>query len=438
MIAKVVRGRGFGGLARYLESGRTGLEAGRIAWAEARNLPSAHPRDAALFMRVTAAEAPQVQRPVYHLSLAWDPSDRVNRAQIVAVADRVLRELGLDGHQALLIAHRDTEHPHVHLMVNRVHPETGRAWAGRHDYQALEQILRPLEREFGFREVPGHHGRFAGQEPPDRSQALSTGELRRWERTGRVPFGELVRGEVAGDFAEAASWMDLEARLARRGLRLQPRGRGMVVTDGQEWMKCSALARGAGRAQLEKRFGVRYVEFRRQREPSRETEGRDGRTNQGDGGGRGQENRCGERSEDPGRRGSGNGRLGTSSRADGAGRGSNQLAAGGDGRAGDGRRSHWGNGCPDRPLVDQVKSQLEQLQRVLDARAGERRGQQKKDMRVGPLEHELHRAIQVAIGALTPLEVHRVRMILTNPHRALFDGIIRGARALLLDYDRER
>ena len=118
MIAKMIRGRGFGGLARYLAAGRTGQEVGRIAWAEARNLPSAHPRDAALFMRVTAAEAPQVRRPVYHLSLAWDPSDRVDRTQIVAIADRVLRDLGLEGHQALLVAHSDTAHPHVHVMVN--------------------------------------------------------------------------------------------------------------------------------------------------------------------------------------------------------------------------------------------------------------------------------------------------------------------------------
>ncbi len=29
-------------------------------------------------------------------------------------------------------------------MVNRVHPETGRAWAGRNDYRVLEDILRPL------------------------------------------------------------------------------------------------------------------------------------------------------------------------------------------------------------------------------------------------------------------------------------------------------
>lgn len=233
MIAKVIRGRGFGGLARYLAAGRTGQEAGRVAWAEARNLPSAHPRDAALFMRATAAEAPQVQRPVYHLSLAWDPNDRVNRTQIVAVAERVLRELGLDEHQALFVAHRDTAHPHVHLMVNRVHPETGRAWAGRHDYRALEEILR----------------RWSASSTSVRCLG-TTGDSR--------------------DFAEAASWSDLEARLARHGLRVEARGRGMVVTDGRESLKCSVVAREASRTHLEMRFGERYVEYRRERAGLRE------------------------------------------------------------------------------------------------------------------------------------------------------------------------
>ncbi len=436
MIAKVIRGRGFGGLARYLVAGRTGEEAGRIAWVEARNLPSAHPRDAALFMRATAAEAHQVQRPVYHLSLAWDPSDHVNRAQMVAVADRVLRKLGLDEHQALLVAHRDTEHPHLHLMVNRVHPETRRAWAGRHDYRALEEILRPLEREFGFREVPGHHGRLPGQERPDRSQALSTEELRAWERTGERPFAELVR-EIAGrDFAEAASWTDLETRLARHGLRLEPRGRGMVVTDGRESLKCSAVAREASRALLERRFGERYVEHRRERGTSRDAEGRSGRATSRDGGRRGEENCRGEQYEDPGGGGSGNLRSGASGRADGPDRGSDGLAASRDRRAGDGGRCHGWVGGSAIPSVARVKSHVEELQRHLDVNLRER-GSRRRGGK-GASEHQLRRIVERSVLALTPVQVQRLRQMLTNPQRMLVDGIMRTGRSLLLDRDRER
>src|SRR5690606_14584799 len=121
---------------------------------------------------------------------------------MVRVADRLLAELGLQEHQVLIVAHGDTRHRHVHLMVNRVHPDTLRAWDDRHDYARIERSLRVQERELGLREVPGHHFRLEGQEPPDRAQSLSTGELRAWERTGRVPFAELVRREAGPDFAE--------------------------------------------------------------------------------------------------------------------------------------------------------------------------------------------------------------------------------------------
>src|SRR5688500_11193925 len=101
MIAKVVRGRGFGGLARYLETGSSGRESGRIAWTEARNLPSAQPREAAVMMRATASQSPRVSRPVYHLALAWDPADLSDQRTIVSAEDRVLGDLGLQDHQVL-------------------------------------------------------------------------------------------------------------------------------------------------------------------------------------------------------------------------------------------------------------------------------------------------------------------------------------------------
>jgi hypothetical protein len=47
------------------------------------------------------------------------------------------------------------------------------------------------------------------------------------------------------------SWEDLEQRLADHGLRLQPRGRGLVVTDGAEVVKASSITRGASRNKLE-------------------------------------------------------------------------------------------------------------------------------------------------------------------------------------------
>jgi Relaxase/Mobilisation nuclease domain len=155
MIAVSSSGKTFRALAAYLANGRTGEEQDRVAWAAGRNLPTSDPELAATFMQATAARSDRIQKPVYHVALSFDPNDPVDRANMERVADRVLERLGLAEHQALIVAHRDRAHAHLHLLVNRVHPDTGRAWERWKDRPTIQQVLREEERALGLREVAG-------------------------------------------------------------------------------------------------------------------------------------------------------------------------------------------------------------------------------------------------------------------------------------------
>lgn len=252
MIAKAKTGSGFAGLARYLQEG--GPPGGRVAWCETRHLPDQDPQLAARMMRATANRNERIEKPVYHLSISFDSQDQATPALMRQVAEQTLSDLGLANHQALLIAHDDRAHPHLHIMVNRVDPETGAAWNNGHDFARLERSLRQQERGLGLREVPGHHYRLEGQRAPDRT-GPTTGQLRQADRSGQVPFDERVRATAGPDFREAKSWPDLTRRLRRHGLHLEKRGRGLVVSDGRNRVKGSSLARDASLAALEKRFG---------------------------------------------------------------------------------------------------------------------------------------------------------------------------------------
>ena len=155
MIAVSSSGKSFRALAAYLAAGRSGEERERVAWAASRNLPTDDPELAATFMRATAAQSDRVEKPVYHIALSFDPDDSVDRATMERVADRVLERLGLAEHQAVIVAHRDRAHAHLHLLVNRVHPETGKAWERWKDRPLIQEVLREEERAFGLREVLG-------------------------------------------------------------------------------------------------------------------------------------------------------------------------------------------------------------------------------------------------------------------------------------------
>lgn len=153
MIGISSSSRSFAALGKYLVVGRDKVEEGRVAWTSARNLPTDDPELAAKIMRATASQNVRVSQPVYHLALSFDPRDIVDRAAMERVADRVLKELKLDQHQAVIVAHADRSHPHMHILVNRVHPGTGLVWDRWQDYPVIQRVLREEEKNLGLRPV---------------------------------------------------------------------------------------------------------------------------------------------------------------------------------------------------------------------------------------------------------------------------------------------
>jgi hypothetical protein len=256
VIATSSSGQRFAALARYLLHGRSGEEAERVAWTAGRNLDTDDPELAAVLMQATAGQNVRVEAPVYHLTISFDPNDSVTPEQMQTVADRVLADLGLSEHQALLVAHQDRAHRHVHLMINRVHPATGIAWDRWQDQPQTQRTLRTLERELGLREVAGRLYQLDGQEPPERG-ALTNGERRQAERTGDPAFPDRVRAHLA-ELRAARSWAEIQERLAEQGLHLERKGQGLVITDGEHQVKASRVARELSLRQLEARFGISY------------------------------------------------------------------------------------------------------------------------------------------------------------------------------------
>ncbi|MDQ6770578.1 MAG: relaxase/mobilization nuclease domain-containing protein, partial [Gemmatimonadota bacterium] len=249
MIAKTSSGRRFGPLADYLVHGRSGVETDRVAWTASRNLGTDEPELGAALMQATARQSAVVQVPVYHMTISFDHHDQVSPDQMQAIADKVLQDLGLAEHQTLMVSHRDRAHAHLHVMVNRIHPETGIAWERWQDRPIIERALREQERALGLREVPGRLHQIDGREAADAP--------RQSERDDNGVFRDRVRA-LLPEARATRSWEELEARLAAHGLRVEGKGQGLVVTDGAHEVKASRVARDFSLRRLEDRFGVPY------------------------------------------------------------------------------------------------------------------------------------------------------------------------------------
>lgn len=137
-------GKSFKGLAAYLlhDVGHAAT-AERVAWAESVNLDGADPEKAWRLMAATAMSAGDLKaaagikkgkkavNTAFHFSLNFNPEDAPSAELQRLAVHSSLKALGLDGYQALAVAHRDTDHAHVHVMVNLINPETGMSAASK-------------------------------------------------------------------------------------------------------------------------------------------------------------------------------------------------------------------------------------------------------------------------------------------------------------------
>jgi hypothetical protein len=224
---------------RYAEVGRDGRQS-RVAWAETYNLPTRDLELAACFMGATAnGSVSGTRTAVYFFSVSFDIDDPVDEAMMGRVARRTLRDMGLEEHEAVVVAHKDRSHPHLHFIVNRVHPTRFVLWRKWWDYGRMERSLRAQEVELGLRVVPGRHAPVPSLERTREGHTEGWQPGARWikplpgPKRGDPGFLQDVTERAAPILARVRSWGALESGLTEQGLALTVKGGGSKITDGK-------------------------------------------------------------------------------------------------------------------------------------------------------------------------------------------------------------
>jgi hypothetical protein len=89
-------------------------------------------------------------KPVLHYSLSWAIGENPTPEHMRETALSSLKVLGLSGHQALMAAHSDKDHLHVHIVVNTINPETGLTAPLKYTKERLSRWAEAYEREHGI------------------------------------------------------------------------------------------------------------------------------------------------------------------------------------------------------------------------------------------------------------------------------------------------
>ncbi|WP_079415618.1 TraI/MobA(P) family conjugative relaxase [Thiomonas intermedia] len=309
MLAKVITlkhsatGNGFAPVMRYVMRAdpRSTLPAGEMLEAGHINIPDealywelhenrlAYAEDLAGVCDSTTGACRAKGRfhgnPVYHVAINWKEGECPTAKQAERACRHVMQALGYSDHQAAWAIHRDTDNDHVHLVINRVHPESLLAISPpfKKDYLILDRCMRELEIEFGQERA---NGPFITLDSPSGPKVVRMSRAERRERglvkegdqprltrgasasehrQGAESFQTWVAGSPAHDLREclscaAPTWGDVHQTLARHGVTMQAKGSGLVVTtrlpDGRVLAgKASQLGRWASKGELEKRLG---------------------------------------------------------------------------------------------------------------------------------------------------------------------------------------
>ena len=186
----------------------------------------------------------------YHLVISFHPEDRrLTSAELEDVVRRAVRAAGLEEHQYVAVRHSEQEHEHLHVAVNKIHPETLRI---HHPYKAIhafQALASALEEELGLHRVDRTVGRSQSHKARDFEAHRGIESFARWARR-RIGASKELDG--------IASWEALHEELKSFGVCLVRRGNGLAIVDATRTnlaCKASALGHGWSKQRLCERYG---------------------------------------------------------------------------------------------------------------------------------------------------------------------------------------
>jgi hypothetical protein len=146
MVAKIVKGKGFKGVVNYVLDKTKQTE---LLAAEGVRYKSKES-----IIRSFVAQAglnPKVSKTVGHISLDFSAQDKdkLTNAKMVQIAKEYMTKMGITDTQYIIGRHYDKEHPHIHIVFNRV-DNNGKTISDKNDRYRSEKICKELTEKYGL------------------------------------------------------------------------------------------------------------------------------------------------------------------------------------------------------------------------------------------------------------------------------------------------
>ena len=235
MIAKIVKGSSFRGVVSYIldkEKDAKILVCDGL-FAENRNT-------IAMSFEAQSRMNPMVTKPVGHISLAFHKEDehRLTDRAMAGMALEYMKEIGIKDTQVLIVRHFDKEHPHVHIVFNRI-ANDGRTISDRNERIRSARICKELTKKYGLY--------FANDKEKVKHHRLKEPDKTKYE------LYSILKSEVS----RCGNWNMLAANLKKQGVDIRFQHKGSNEVQGVVFSKNGYSFRGS---KIDRRFSFSKID----------------------------------------------------------------------------------------------------------------------------------------------------------------------------------
>ena len=94
---------------------------------------------------------PDLGNAVGHIALSWSPNDadRLNNDLMIDIANEYLHKMKIQDTQVLMVRHKDRDHPHLHIVYNRVNNQ-GQTISDKFQWKLNIKVAKALTLKHGM------------------------------------------------------------------------------------------------------------------------------------------------------------------------------------------------------------------------------------------------------------------------------------------------
>lgn len=163
----------------------------------------------------TQAMAKGKHRTLYHIIIAPQQGETLNQKQLKHAVDTLAKNLGMSGHQRIVVEHKKSGRQHFHVVFNIVNSSTGKLARLQWTRKIQWNTARQLEQRFRLKPVLGT------------GRAARRWEYERGKRSGIDPIK--VRNEITAIYRNSKTGKEFITNLAKAGYVLTKGRNGSYV-----------------------------------------------------------------------------------------------------------------------------------------------------------------------------------------------------------------